>query len=67
MTIRAYSDFLLIEALKEEGFPLPEECREARLIMGVDSVLMMQYDVFLTSENTVKLGKALVKVGERVK
>jgi hypothetical protein len=53
------------EALKAEGFPLPDNCREARVVMGAGSALMIQYDVFLADDDLVRLGKALQKVGEK--
>lgn len=56
--------FRLAAALKAEGFPLPDQCREARVVMGVDKVLMIEYDVFLTDEDLSKLGRAMQKVGE---
>lgn len=54
----------LVKALEAEGFPLPEMCREARVILGVDNAFMIQYDVFLTLETTAKLGRALQRLGD---
>lgn len=62
MRVRATGD--LPRLLEDEGFALPKECREARLVMGVDSALMIQYDVFLTSQDLVRLGRALQRLGE---
>ena len=52
----------LVDALKDEGFPMPDQCREARVVMGVDRAFMVQYDVFLTNEDLAKLGRALQSV-----
>jgi hypothetical protein len=54
--------FRLVEVMRSEGFPLPENCREARLIMGVDNAFMMQYDVFLTDETLAQLGRSLQRL-----
>lgn len=52
----------LVDALKLEEFPLPDHCREARLVMGLNQGFMIQYDVFLTGENLAKLGRALQRL-----
>lgn len=54
----------LAAALKAEEFPLPDNCREARVLMAVDSVVVIQYDVLATADDLAKLGRALQKVGE---
>jgi len=51
-------------ALKAEGFPLPENCREVRLVLGVDAAMLLQYDVFVTSEDLDRLGRAFVRMAE---
>jgi hypothetical protein len=56
--------FRLLEALKAEGFSMPEECREARLVMGVDCALVIEFDVYVTNENLVKLGRALQRLAK---
>jgi hypothetical protein len=53
------------DALKAEGFPIPDNCREARVIVGVNQALMIQYDVFLDKDNIAKLGRALQRMGEK--
>ena len=54
----------LVEALKAEGFPIPEQCREARIVMGVNSAFIVQYDVFVTVENLARLGRAFQRMAE---
>jgi hypothetical protein len=61
---RIVSTRALLEALKVEGFPIPDHCREARLVMGVNEAFLIQFDVFLTNENLAKLGRALQRIGE---
>ena len=61
---KAVSTYGLVGALKEQGFPLPDECREARLVMGSGSAFMLQTDQFLTTEDLGKIGRALVKMSE---
>lgn len=48
----------LDETLRRAGFPLPANCREARLTFGIDSAIMLTYDVFLTPDNLRALAKA---------
>ena len=62
MAARILGTFNLPQMMKEEGFPLPEHCREARLILSVDSAIMVQYDVLLTEETLAQLGRALVRL-----
>lgn len=53
----------LYDALIAEGFPLPKECRDVRLVMPVDGACVLDYSVFLFGEDLEKLGRALVRVG----
>lgn len=62
MARRALSTFMLVEALEAEGFPLPAGCREARLVMANDSAMLIQYDVFVTSDELAQLGRALQRL-----
>jgi hypothetical protein len=55
--------FGLYEALKTVGFPIPSECRNVELHMGVDAAFILHYEVFVTDENLVKLGRALQRLG----
>ena len=52
----------LADALKAEGFPVPDQCAEARLLMPVRGVFTIEYRVFVTSENLGKLGRALQRL-----
>lgn len=64
MSMRVVTTRRLVDALKAEGFPLPDDCRDARLIMGVNSAFMLQYDVFVSAENLGKFGRALQRLAE---
>ena len=55
----------LCEVLQEEGFELPRECRDVRLVMDVDSALELHYVCFVTAEDLAKIGRALMHLGER--
>lgn len=52
----------LYEALKAEGFVLPDECCEVRMIMPVDGVYQLHYEVNLRAEDLIKIGKALQRI-----
>ncbi len=54
----------LIEALKAEGYPVPEECADVRLSIPVDGALELHLVQFLTSERLAQLGRALARMGE---
>src|SRR4029450_451179 len=60
MTTRA-----LYEAVKAEGFPLPENCGEVLVVMGVNAVMLLQYDVFITDENLARLGLGFLRMAGR--
>jgi hypothetical protein len=62
--MKVIGSFGLYEALKAEGYVLPDECRDVRLIMGVDSVIVLQMDVWLTTETLAQVGRALVRLAE---
>lgn len=49
----------LADALKAEGYPLPEACAEVRIVIRPTGAIMFQYDVFATDEILGKLGRAL--------
>lgn len=51
--------------LKAEGFPLPDDCAEIRLLLGVNKPFILQYDIFVSGENLARLGRAFVKMAER--
>ncbi len=54
----------IVDALKAEGFELPKNCREARLVMGINQMFVVQYDVFLDGEDLARLGRALQQIGD---
>jgi hypothetical protein len=56
----------LYRALKAEGFDLPDECRDVVLVMPVDGVFVMRYEVNLKGEDLVKVGKALARIGATI-
>lgn len=59
------TSYRLAEALKAEGFPLPVECASVRLLMsGPGEPMMLQYDVYLSTDDLAKLGRALQWVAE---
>ena len=64
MASRLMSTRRLAEALKAEGFPLPEDCSEVRLVMGVNQAMLLQFDVYVRAENLVRLGRALIRIEE---
>ena len=53
----------LAEALKAEGFPIPEHCAEARLLMPATGAFMLEYRVFVTADYLGQLGRALQRLG----
>ncbi len=55
----------LYEALKEEGYELPEECCDVELLMPVDGIFKLRFEVNVTSENLAKIGRAYVRLAER--
>ena len=55
---------MLYDALKAEGFQLPDECGDLKLTMPVDGIMQMHYTVNLRPEDVAKIGRALAKVGE---
>ncbi len=63
--VRAISSYGLYQALKNEGFELPEECGDVELLMPVDGVFRLYYTVLVTDENLGKLGRALARLAEK--
>jgi hypothetical protein len=55
----------LYDALKAEGFELPKECRDVRIVFAVDGATMIQYECWLTTEDHVVVGKAMMRMGQR--
>lgn len=52
----------LYEALKAEGFLLPDECADVRLLMPVDGIWQMQYRVNLSMEDFEKVSRAFIRI-----
>ncbi len=62
---RVISTYGLYEALKAEGFLLPDECADVQMLMPIDGMYQLAYKVNLRDEDLVKLGRALVRLAER--
>ena len=54
----------LADALKAEGFAIPENCAEARLIMGPNDPFVIEYRVFVDGANLDRLGRALQRLAQ---
>jgi hypothetical protein len=54
----------LVDALKAEGFPVPENCVTARVDMSFDAPISLEYRVLLTAEQVAQLGRALARLAE---
>lgn len=54
----------IYKALQLEGFDLPKECADVRLLMPVDGVMQLQMEVNLTNDDLEKLGRALVRMAK---
>jgi hypothetical protein len=55
----------LYQALKDQGFEVPKECREARLVMSApDEPIMIQFDCFVLGDDLQKIGRALEQLGK---
>jgi hypothetical protein len=52
------------EALKAEDYPLPDGCREVRMVMGINTPFLLQFDVMPSGDNLAKLGRAFVRLAE---
>lgn len=55
----------LYKALLDEGFELPKNCGDVELEMPVDGAFVLRYRVMLDQDDLQKLGRALVRMGER--
>ena len=62
---RVISTYGLYQALKDEGFNLPDECVDVEMKMPVDGVYQLHYVVNLTDERLAKFGRALVRMAEK--
>lgn len=54
----------LYEALKAEGYELPKECCDVRLLAPVDGLYRLELIVNLTNEDVARVGRALVRVSK---
>lgn len=52
----------LYEALKAEGFVLPDECGDCQIDLPVDGVPQLVCRINITSENVAQIGRALVRL-----
>jgi len=53
----------LYDALKAEGFMLPDECGDVTMTMPVDGMFQLHYIVNLTADDIARIGRALVRLG----
>ena len=53
----------LYDALKAEGFELPDECGDVQLTMPVDGIFQLHYTVNVMPEDLAKIGRALARMG----
>lgn len=52
----------LYEALKAEGYTLPDKCGDVTLVMSVDEIYKLHFVVYVDAETLAKIGRALVRV-----
>lgn len=52
--------------LQKRGL-LPDNCREARLVVSVDGALVIQYEVYVTDEMLAAMGATFLDVAERIR
>ena len=64
MSTKVFSTPRLYQALKAEGFPLPEECGDVQLDMPVDGLFRLHYTIMLNSEQVAALGRAMQRLTE---
>ena len=57
----------LADALKEAGYPLPNNCAEVRMVIKPTGAIMIQYDVYATDEILGQLGRALQSLTVEIK
>jgi len=64
MATRIASTRRLLEALEAEGYPIPPDCREARLVMGVACPFVVEFECYVSLENLGKLSRAMLRISE---
>lgn len=52
----------LYDALKAEGFHLPDECGDVQMTMPVDGLFQLHYTINLTADDLERIGKAFVRL-----
>ena len=63
MPRRFYRVPQLYDALKAEGYVLPDECADVEMTLPVDGVMQLKLIVNLTGESLQQFGRALVAIG----
>lgn len=61
--IRLYQPPSLYDALKAEGFVLPDECNDITIELPVDGIVQLVVRINLTEQNIAQFGRALVRLG----
>lgn len=54
------------QPLAEAGL-VPKQCRLMSIAIGVNGPCVITYEVFLTAEQSVKLGEVFISLGQSVK
>lgn len=62
MTIPVYQTPSLYEALKAEGFVLPDECGDVALELPVDGLAQLVVRINMTDTNIGQIGRALQRI-----
>jgi hypothetical protein len=63
MARKFYSPPRLYDALKAEGFELPEDCADVELALPVDGMIQLKLVLNLTGKRLQQFGRALVVLG----
>lgn len=61
---RPVATYHLYEALKAEGYRMPDEVSDVYLTMPIDGLYQLHYTINLQDEDLAKLGRALQKMAE---
>lgn len=62
--VRLYHPPSLYQALKAEGFVLPDECGDVTLDLPVDGIVQLVVRINITERNVEQIGRALVRLGK---
>jgi hypothetical protein len=60
----AYHPPELYEALKAEGWTMPEGCGDVEILLPVDGVVQMKLNVLMTAEVLMQIGGALARIAK---